>query len=393
MSGALIRAGFMALVDSAPLIVARELGFAAEEGITLELERAPSWSALRDLVVMGRVEAAHMLAPVPVGMALGIGGGAGAGRLDAAMVLSTNGNVIGVSQEIARALRAAGYGFDFADPHAAGQGLIALGRKLRIGVPFPFSMHAELLYYWLAALGISAPQSLSVHTVPPPLMAEAMAAGEIDMFCVGEPWGTAAVEGGMGELLLPMAAIWGHAPEKVLALRHGWIEAEPELTGQLMRAVWRAARWLGEAGNQTTAAEIIARKAYVDTPAEWISRALSGNLIISGQGESRPVPGFLNFHDGAANFPWRSQAAWIGQQMAARLGLDREAAAQSAREVFRTDLYRAHLASAGAVMPVASEKLEGALGEPTAIGSVDGRLILRPDRFFDGTVFDPSVVT
>jgi NitT/TauT family transport system ATP-binding protein len=263
---------------------------------------------------------------------------------------------------------------------------------LRIGVPFPFSMHAELLYYWLGALGLQAPQALDVRTIPPTLMAEAMAGGEIDAFCVGEPWGSIAVEAGVGELLLPGCAIWAFAPEKVLAARHDWVESEPEITGRLMRAVWRAGRWLGDVGNRTTASEVLARPEYVNVPAEVLERALFGRLMISPDGVEREVPGFLEFFRGAATFPWRSQAAWIGAQLAARTGLDRATAARAAREVFRTDLYRQHLRSAGADLPGASEKMEGTVSSPAAVASEAGKMILPRDMFFDGQIFDPDRV-
>lgn len=379
-----LRAGFIPLVDAAPLIVARELGFAEEEGLALHLERAPSWSALRDRLVFGQIEAAHMLAPVPVAMALGLGGVAQ--RLDAVQVLSVGGSVIGVSLPLAARLRGAGHDFGFADAQAAGRALVAgAGERLRIGVPFPFSMHAELLQYWLRGLG----QALDVRTVPPPLMAQAMASGEIDAFCVGEPWGSIAVETGVGELLLPTTAIWSFPPEKVLAVRHDWAEDWPDLTGRLMRAVWRAGRWLATPGNLTTAAEILARPGHINVSAEILDRALTHRLVISPSGEERQVPQFQEFFGGGATFPWRSQAAWIAARLAERHGLD-PVAAQEARRVFRTDLYRRHLGPAGAELPVASEKLEGAL--PDGLPDSTGRAILLPNRFFDGAVFDPAVM-
>jgi two-component system, oxyanion-binding sensor len=383
-----LAAGFIKLVDAAPLVVARELGFAEEEGLDLQLTRAPSWSTLRDLLVMGRIDAAHMLAPVPVAMAMGLGGMAA--RIDALQVLSVNGNVIGLSQDLAEALRATGYAPDFADAAAAGRALIGLSRHLRIGVPFPFSMHAELLYYWLGALGLPAPQALTVRTVPPPMMADAIAAGEIDAFCVGEPWGSIAVETGVGELLLPTSAIRSFAPEKVLAVRQGWAEAEDGPAGRLMRALWRAGRWLGTSGKSTTAAELLARPEYLDLPAEIIDRALTGPMVLSPRGEERRAPQFLEFFAGAATFPWRSQAAWIGTMIAARMGLDCDTAAAAARAVFRTDLYRRHLGPAGADLPGASEKAEGALRQPTAVASASGAIVLQPDGFFDGRIFDPD---
>ncbi|MEM9430581.1 MAG: ABC transporter substrate-binding protein, partial [Pseudomonadota bacterium] len=166
---------FIPLTDAAPLIAAEEMGFAREEGLALDLVRAPSWSSLRDMLAFGRVEAAHLLSPVPVAMALGIGGVAS--QISALMVLSLNGTVVGVSKTLAERLEAEGHAFSLTDAAAAGRALRSAAEgRLRMGVPFPFSMHAELLYYWLSATGLPAPQGLEIRTVPPPLMAEALAA-------------------------------------------------------------------------------------------------------------------------------------------------------------------------------------------------------------------------
>ncbi|PRY21423.1 NitT/TauT family transport system ATP-binding protein [Aliiruegeria haliotis] len=389
MSQTRLTLGYIPLVDAAPLIIARELGFAEQEGLAVDLRAAPSWSTLRDMVALGQIEAAHMLAPIPVAMAMGLGGMAT--RLDAISVLSVNGNAVGVSMQLARKMRDAGHDFGFADATAAGRALIAAaGDRLRIGVPFPFSMHAELLYYWLGSLGLEAPQALDVHTVPPQQMAEAMAAGDLDAFCVGAPWGSMAVENGAGELLLPTSAIWSFAPEKVLAVRHDWAEKAPDQAARLIRAMWRAGRWLADSGNRITASEILSRPDHLNLSAELLERSLSGNLMISARGEQRRAEGYLEFHRGAATFPWRSQAGWIATRLAARTGLDRAQAREAARRVFRTDLYRAALDTTAADLPGASEKLEGALDVPTEVASQTGSLILGPDRFFDGQIFDPD---
>ncbi len=383
-----IKTGFIPLVDAAPLIVAQEIGFAEEEGLALALTKAPSWSTLRDLVAVQQIDAAHMLSPVPVAAALGLGGVAV--RLNALCVLSVNGNVIGVSRALSAQMRAAGHKFDFADATGAGDALIAtVADRLRIGVPFPFSMHAELLYYWLGALGLQTPQGLDVRTVPPPLMADAMAAGEIDAFCVGEPWGSITVENGVGDLLLPGRSIWASAPEKVLAVRESWVEEHRDRAERLIRAVWRAGRWLSQPGNRSTAAEILSRKPYLNVAAEIIDRSLSGHLVISTHGEQRQCEGFVGFHGGAVGFPWRSQAGWIGHRLAARTGLDRAVAHKTASAVFRTDIYRQALSRMHVDLPGASEKVEGSTTAPTEVASASGTLILAPDQFFDGRVFDP----
>lgn len=380
---------YIPLTDAAPLITAEEMGYAREEGLTLDLVRAPSWSSLRDMLVFGAVDAAHLLAPVPVATSLGIGGVSF--EISALMVMSVNGTVVGVSNRLAERMRDMADPFAFDDAAAAGRALIAgAGGPLTVGVPFPFSMHAELLFYWLAASGLPAPQGVSIKTVPPPLMEEALAAGEIDAFCVGEPWGSKSVERGAGALLLPGRAIWSFAPEKVLAVRSNWANENADLTGRLMRAIWKAARWLGESGAKTTAAELLSREVYLDLAPEIIDRALTGNFIINERGETRECPGFMEFHAGAANFPWRSQAAWIGGQIAGRLGLEKAQAMSAARAVFRTDLYRQHLGETGALLPGASAKVEGGIAEGTAVASDNGQLLLRENRFFDGRVFDPD---
>ncbi len=389
MKAVSLSVGFIPLVDAAPLIVAQEMGFAQEEGIALDLVRAPSWSALRDMLSFGRVDAAHMLSPVPVASALGLGG-AGT-TFSAVSVLSINGNVIGVSNELTKKLHDIGHDFAFNDARSAGEALIKVSQgQLRVGVPFPFSMHAELVYYWLSALGLPAPQNVVIRTVPPPLMADAVKAGEIDAFCVGEPWGSQAVETGMGSLLLPGSAIWSFAPEKVLATRSDWADSEPEVVARLIRAVWRAGKWVAEPTSRTLATELLSRPAYLNLQPDILDRSLSGRLVISASGEERSVPQFVEFHHGAATFPWRSQAEWIGTQMAARIGLDRPAAAKASRNVYRSDIYRAALAGTNADLPGASAKVEGSLSENSEAAAESGRIVLQRDRFFDGRIFEPT---
>lgn len=380
--------GYVPLVDASPLLVAEALGFAREEGLALTLIPAPGWSTLRDMLGSGQVVAAQMLSPVPIAAAMGFGGAAA--RLEALMVLTLNGNTIGVSRDLAARMRGTGFGFDFIDARAAGLALLAAGKRLRIGVPFAFSMHRELIQYWLEGLARPFPEGLDICTIPPPRMAEALAAGEIDAFCVGEPRGSVAVETGAGELLLPGSAIWAAAPEKVLATRSGWAEAEPDLAGRLIRAIWRAGRWLSQPVNHSIGADLLSVPGKLAVSAEVIERVLTGRLLIAPGGAEAQVPRFIEFHAGAANFPWRSQAAWIGMRLAKRHGLAPLPAIAAARSVFRSDLYRLHMHGTGADLPGASDKFEGSLAVPTAASSTEGRLILLPDRFFDARIFDPA---
>lgn len=374
-----VECGYVPLVDSAPLIIARELRFAADEGIDLHLLRQPSWSALRDLLALGHLDVAHMLSPMPVAMSLGLGGFPA--QIDALMVLSVNGNTIGVSNDIAQRMRDAGWSGAFNDPHGTSDALLAAANgPLRVGLPFHFSMHRLLFEYWLKAHPDCGPDSYEIIAIPPPRMAEAVGQGDIDVFCVGEPWGSLAVDAGVGELILPGSVIWRFAPEKVLGARRDWSAENPTTCAGLMRAVYRAAAWLDTPSNHALAAEILARSDHLNLPDHAIDHALSGQFMTRQGGAPVHTPNFLKFHRSAATFPWRSQAAWIAQQLSSDL--------EGGTDSFRSDIYRQHLGPVGVDMPGASAKLEGAMQHPTAVASTKGHMILGPDAFFDGVIFD-----
>ena len=377
MTRSVLNCGYVALVDSAPLIIARELEFAAEEGIELNLVRQPSWSALRDMLALGHLDAAQMLSPMPVAMSLGLG--SLPAQIDALMVLSVNGTVFGVSNDLATLLG----DLPFGDPLTARKALLQLDDKpLRVGVPFGYSMHRLLLSYW----ALTDPNlRIEAVTVPPPQMANAVADGHVDAFWVGEPWGTVAVERGIAQLVLTGRDIWSFAPEKVLAARRDWITDHPKEASGLMRAVFKAANWLDTNRNKPLAVEILSRSEHLDLPHELIDPALTGFVTPKIGDAPVRIEKFLQFHKFAANFPWRSQAAWIARQ----LGADADGMAE-ARRVFRPDLYRQNLQTIGADCPGASEKIEGSLRFETAVASTRGHMILAPDAFFDGKTFDFS---
>ncbi|VDS09815.1 Nitrate transport protein NrtA precursor [Paracoccus haematequi] len=382
-----LRLGYVPLVDAAPLIVAQELGFAAEEGLRLDLVRLGAWAQARDMLGAGAIDAAHMLVPMPVAQALGLG--PSLPTMDLVMFLSHGGQVIVVNRDLEKRLRGMGHDFAFADAVAAGAALhrAATGR-LRIGVPFPFSTHAELVRHWLSRCGFGA-DAFDLVTVPPPLMADALARGEVEAICVGEPWASVAVDRGLAALLLPGTAIWAAPPEKGLVLRRDLAETRPNQTGALMRAIWRAGRWLDDADHRGTAAEIIARPGYLDLPPELVERGLTGRMTISAGGELRGSGDLVTFHRGGASFPWKSLAALFAQRIALAHGLDPRSAMDRAMAHFRTDLYRQHLRPAGAPLPGASQRLEGMLAADRTVAAERGSMILRADGFFDGFTFDP----
>lgn len=378
-----LNCGYVPLVDSAPLIIAQTLGFAEKEGIALNLLRQPSWAALRDLLALGHLHAAHMLSPMPIAMTMGLSGIKV--ETDALMMMSINGTVTGASNAMIDKMLAAGWDGDFQSPHSTKEIILRLSDpKLRVGVPFPYSMHSLLFRYWMGE-GI---EDFELVTNPPPLMAGSVEHGELDLFTVGEPWGTIAVETGVAQLILPGAAIWQFAPEKAIATRRAWANDNPNTAGALLRAIYRACAWLDQPKNKALASEILARSEHLDLPEHLIYRALTGQIVPQLNGTQVDVPNFLQFHRSGATFPWRSQAGWIGAQIAKMHDFDPVEAALTAEDCYRTDIYRQELADLGIDQPGASAKLEGAMVHRTAVASTNGNMILGPDAFFDGNTYE-----
>ncbi|MEP5155358.1 CmpA/NrtA family ABC transporter substrate-binding protein [Planktotalea sp.] len=382
-----VHCGYLPLVDCAPLVIAKELTFAAEEGLDLVLMRQPSWSALRDRLAVGHIQFAHMLSPMPIAMSLKLGGIPA--RIDALMVMSVNGTVIGVSSDLDRKMQGAGWRNTFDDPQTTAKAIFEVSSApIRIGVPFPFSMHRMLLETWLTQSPDYSPDKIEVVTVPPPQMAAAVKEGKLDMFCVGEPWGSVAVQQSGASLVLPGSKIWQFSPEKVLGARHEWAEANPSLCHAMIRALYKAANWLDKPENIPLAVDILARSQHLDLPENAIDPALSQRIVTKLGESAQQTERFLSFHQSAANFPWRSQASWIADCLARWHDLDQEQARAVARSCFRTDIYRAALSPMGINLPGASGKVEGAMDTPTAVASTMGEMILGPDRFFNGAIFD-----
>lgn len=390
-------AGFLPLLDSALLAVAREKGFAAGQGVELVLMRESSWASIRDRLAVGHFNVAHMLAPMPIACNLGLA--PLATRTIAPMAMGLGGNAITVSVGLWQEMLAAGATADF-DPHSTGQALATVVRRgaavgrppLRFGVVHPHSGHNYELRYWMAACGIDPETDLEILVVPPPLMADALEARRIDGYCVGEPWNTAAAAGGVGRIVTVKAAIWRSSPEKVLGVAADWAQAHPQVLSALLRALYQAAVWCAQAENHAELADLLAGPAYLDCPADWLRPALRGR-IPAGDGGETAAPDFFVPHAKAATFPWKSHALWFYSQMV-RWGQVHASPGNEtiARNTYRPDLYRAALRDLGVALPGANAKVEGALTIETPVGSAGASLLLGPDGFFDGAIFDPDDV-
>ncbi|TKT75898.1 CmpA/NrtA family ABC transporter substrate-binding protein [Aquamicrobium sp. LC103] len=397
MSDHYIRVGFMPLLDAALIVAAHEKGFAADEGINLELVRETSWANIRDRLAVGHFQVAHMLAPMPIAFNLNLTPLAAPTIVP--MALGLGGNAVTVSNALWRTMEAEGASTDL-DARTTGEALArtikhrrsAKDTPLRFAVVHPHSGHNYELRYWLSACGIEPGRDIEIVIVPPPLMSDALGEGRIDGYCVGEPWNTAAVEAGHGRIATAKAAIWRSSPEKVLGAAARWAEERPEALTALLRALYRSARWCAEAGNHEELAAILSLPAYVARPAEWMMPALSGRLRIGASAYASVDDYFMPLAR-AATFPWKSHALWFYTQMARWRQVTHTAEnLEIARNTYRPDLYRSALKPLGVALPGANAKVEGALRTETPVGSEGASLTLGPDGFFDGTLFDPDRV-
>jgi ABC-type nitrate/sulfonate/bicarbonate transport system substrate-binding protein len=340
-----IVAGFMPLLDSAVLVAAKEKDFAAAEGIELTLVRETSWANIRDRMAVGHFQVAHLLAPMPIAANLGLT--PFAVKTIAPIALGLGGNAITVSHALWARMAEHGATSDLA-PATAGRALrnaiASRGRErdaaLRFAVVHPFSGHNYELRYWLAACGIDPERDVEIVYVPPPLMADALASGTIDGYCVGEPWSTAATKAGIGRIVTVKAALWRSSPEKVLGAAAAWAEREPEALAALLRALCRSAQWCAAPENHRELAEILSGRAFVDRPVDWLLHGLSGALDIGG-GDIQQVRDFFVPFAKAATFPWKSHALWFYSQMV-RWGQVAHTPENVAitRDTYRPDLYR-----------------------------------------------------
>jgi two-component system, oxyanion-binding sensor len=341
--------GFIPLIDAAGLILAVDKGFTAAEGLDVTLVREVSWSNIRDKLNIGLFDAAHLLAPIAIASSLGLG------HIKVPVIapfnLGLNGNAITVSPTLHSALTAEIDGDRF-DPMVTARALsrvVASRRRggaepLTFGMTFPFSTHNYQLRFWMAAGGVDPDEDVRLVVLPPPFMADSIASGQIDGFCVGAPWNSIAVDRGVGHILHFVSDIVERAAEKVLAVRADWSEKNPQVVAALVRATSRAAEFIEQPQNRTEVALVLARPEYIGVDADLILRTLEGRLKISADGTVRESRRYLLLGREDASRPDPVQAAWLYAQMVrwGQAPLSNEAL-DAAKRVFRPDLYAAAL--------------------------------------------------
>jgi len=384
--------GFIPLTDCAPLVIAKEKGFFAAEGLQVELSRENSWANIRDKVSIGMLDGAQMLAAMPLASACSNSPGV---PMITSMSLDLNGNGITVSRDLYRRMQETGEpGLD--TPAGSGRALkrvieanqAAGGKPLMFATVFPYSTHNYLLRYWLASAGIDPDKDIQLTVVPPPQMVNYLQAGVISGFCVGEPWNTMAVCNDLGHTLAASYDIWNNHPEKVFGVASYWAAANPNTHLAVLSALIKACQWIDATENRRQVCEILSLGRYVNAPQEILEKSMLGTFQFNKLQSPEERPDFNVFSRYSANFPWRSHALWFLTQMA-RWGQIQQPLdlRKVAERVYRPELYRKAAAGLGMSLPVHDYKDEGLHATRWTTPGQQGSIELGADRFFDGKTF------
>ncbi|OZA04967.1 MAG: nitrate transporter [Methylophilaceae bacterium 17-44-8] len=296
-----VKIGFIPLTDCAPIVVAAEMGFDKKYGIKITPSKEASWAGVRDKLVNGELHAAHVLYGLMYGVQLGIGGK----QKDVNVLMTLNNNGQGIT--LASQLKEKGV--------TSGPTLKRLidneNRDFTFAQTFPTGTHAMWLYYWLATYGINPMKDVKTIVVPPPQMVANMRIGNMDGYCVGEPWNARAIYDKVGFTVATTQDIWTDHPEKVLGCTAEFVEKHPNTALAMTKAILDACRYIDATANRAAVAKLISGKAYVNAPEEVIAGRFIGDYD-NGIGKKWKDPNYMKFfNDGKVTFPYLSDGMWF----------------------------------------------------------------------------------
>ncbi|HEY3327635.1 MAG TPA: CmpA/NrtA family ABC transporter substrate-binding protein [Novimethylophilus sp.] len=296
-----VKIGFIPLTDCAPIVVAAEMGFDKKYGIKITPSKEASWAGVRDKVVNGELDAAHVLYGLVYGVQQGIGGP----QKDMAVLMALNHNGQGIT--LSNQVKDRGV----VDGASLKRLIDNENRDYTFAQTFPTGTHAMWLYYWLAAYGINPLKDVKTIVVPPPQMVANMRVGNMDGFCVGEPWNARAIYDKIGFSVATSQDIWVDHPEKVLGTTADFVQKHPNTARAMIMAVLDACRFIETATNRAQVAKLISSKSYVNAPEEVIAGRFVGHYE-NGLGKKWEDPNYMKFfEDGKVNFPYLSDGMWF----------------------------------------------------------------------------------
>ncbi|MFU8824473.1 CmpA/NrtA family ABC transporter substrate-binding protein [Yoonia sp.] len=368
--------GFIALTDSAPLIIAEEKGFYAKHGMTdMLVEKQASWGATRDNMALGSsgggIDGGHILRPKAH---LYTAGTVMQNNLSLPIytLLSLNEQCQGIS--VTQDYADSGVGTDSSPLKDIFAAKRAAGAEIPVAMTFPGGTHDLWIRYWLAAGGIDPSTEVDLIVVPPAQMVANMKVGNMEAFCVGEPWNEQLVNQGIGFTACTTGEVWANHPEKILGMRADWVDAHPNATKAILMAVMEAQMWCEDAANKDEMAQILSKRQWYNVPVADIAARIKGEINYgNGRMENRPDLAMRFWGEaGSASFPWKSLDTWFVTENK-RWGYlpgDLDTAAL-VNQTNRSDLW----------IEAATE-----LGlDTSALGDSRG-----VETFFDGTTFDPA---
>jgi nitrate/nitrite transport system substrate-binding protein len=371
-----VKLGYIALTDAAPLIIAKEKGLFAKYGLPeADVAKQASWGATRDNLVLGGaangIDGAHILSPLPYLMHTGK---VTQNNKPVPMAILARLNYDSQGISVAKEYADTGVQLDASKLKEAFAKKKAAGNDIKVAMTFPGGTHDLWIRYWLAAGGIDPNKDVSTIVVPPPQMVANMKVGNMDAFCVGEPWNEQLVNQGIGFTAATTGELWKGHPEKALGLRADWIEKNPNATKALLMAVMEAQQWCDSMDNKAEMAEILARRQWFNVPAKDVLGRLKGDI---NYGNGRDVKGtdlFMKFWKGGVSYPYQSHDTWF---MAENIRWGNLPANTDIKalvgQVNRQDIWR----DAAKDLGVASADIPAS----TSRGK---------ETFFDGKVFDPE---
>lgn len=371
-----VKLGYIALTDAAPLIVAKEKGLFAKYGLPdVEVSKQASWGATRDNLVLGGasngIDGAHILTPMPY---LISAGAVTQNNIPVPMSIIARLNLDSQGISAAKEYAGTGVGLDSGKLKEAFAAKKAAGGEVKVAMTFPGGTHDLWLRYWLAAGGIDPDKDVSTIVVPPPQMVANMKVGNMDAFCVGEPWNEQLVNQDIGFTACTTGELWKGHPEKALGMRTDWVEANPNATRALLMAVMEAQQWAESMDNKEEMAAILGKRQWFNVPPKDVLGRLKGNINY-GNGRVEENTGLeMKFWKDHASYPFKSHDAWFLTENVrwGYMPADTDIAAL-VDKVNREDLWR----EAAKELGIAAADIP----QGTSRGV---------ETFFDGKVFDPE---
>ena len=296
-----IRLGYVRLLDAAPLIVAKEKGLFRDADLDVELTREVGWATIRDKLAFGHLDVTQALSPLPFVMQMGIG--VTPTKVFSSMVLSCNGNAITLSTK----LREEGV-----EDGESLRRYIKRGyrpRKLVLGVVSLYSSHHFMLCRWLESHQLDPKEDVIIAVLPPEQVFRNLVAGNIDGFCVGEPWNSMAVEACEGWCPATSEQIASGYPEKVLATTERFYNYRPDEYVRMIEVLHEACAYCETEQQHDEILSVLSQPRYLNCTPQIAKHAFSSHFPL---GFERVAEGpFLSFHGAGVNRPDRKRAKMI----------------------------------------------------------------------------------